>query len=202
MYLDDRIRAAATVASIGLILLAVGVGFVWQGPASVLWAQSKGLVDFIAAVFHSGMNPVAGLFMASCFIPGTAMAILGTAKLISFSTDRSRMTDRDVVPVEWIGRCFEEEFSRVLELRKLDVKNGASENQGYNPAPSASAEYLPLPAFMGVEQLPAEALSKAVAANGGTVNERRWQLVGVYDRTPQDLIADPPPEWRKMMAEN
>jgi len=55
---------------------------------------------------------------------------------------------------------------------------------------------------MGVEQLPAEAQRKAVAADGGIVSERQWELVGIYDRTPQDLIAEPPAEWRKMMAEN
>jgi len=55
---------------------------------------------------------------------------------------------------------------------------------------------------MGVEQLPAEAQRKAVAANGGIVSERQWELVGIYDRTPQDLIADPPAEWRRIMAKN
>jgi hypothetical protein len=130
IYLDDKIRAAATIASIGLLLLAVGVGFVWLGPASAVWAQSRGLVDFLAAIFHGGMNPAAILFTAFCFILGTAMAILGTVILIFSGITRTRMTDRDVVPVEWIGRCFKGEFNRVLDMRKLDVRKGARENQG------------------------------------------------------------------------
>jgi hypothetical protein len=200
MYLDDKISTGKKAALIGLILLVLGVGFV--GRVSAAWAHSKGLVAFLAALFHGAMGLEGTLFSAFCLILGAAMVIFGTKQLISFSMSRSRMTDRDVVPVEWIERCFEEEFNRILEMRKLDVKKGATENQGDPPAPSVSAENFPLPAFKRLDQFSSEAIDKAVEANGGTVSQRRWQIVGIYDRTPQDLIADPPAEWRRIMAKN
>jgi hypothetical protein len=205
IYLDVRIRAATKAALWGLLIFATGAGAICLGPAPAAWAQSRGLVDFLAALFFhsdSGRDAVAAIVsMAFCFL-GVALAIFGTAKLISFSMSRSRMTDRDVVPVEWIERCFVGEFNRILEMRKLDVSKEAKENQGDTPALSVSAEHFPLPGFMEFYQLPAEERKKAYEANGGTPSERQWQLIGVYDKTPQDLIADPSAEWRKIMAEN
>jgi hypothetical protein len=210
MYLDDKIRDAKKgalwallllAALLGLLLLASAVVALCWGPASAAaWARSS-LVDFLAAIFHGGGNPWTIAFMAFCFL-AAAVALFNTEQLISFSMSRNRMTDRDVVPLEWRERCFEEEFNRILELRKLDVRKAAGENQGDPPAPSVSAEKFPLPAFMRLDQFTEEAIDKAVAANGGTVSQRRWQLIGIYDRTPQDLIADPPAEWRKIMAGN
>lgn len=200
MYLDDKIRDAKKTALWALLLSVPGAVFVWVGLTSAISGQFRGLVDFLAAVSNGG-NPRAVFFLACCSL-AAAVAIYNTEQLISFSMSRSRMTDRDIVPVEWRQRCFEEEFNRILETRKLEARKGAGENQGDTPAPSVSAENFPLPAFMRVDQMPEEAIDKAVAANGGTVSERRWQLIGVYDRTPQDLIADPPSEWRKIMAEN
>ena len=201
MYLDDKIRAAKKTALWALLLSAPGAVIVCVGLASAISAQPRGLVDFLAAVFHGDMNPRTIFCMVCCFL-AAAVAIFNTEQLISFSMSRSRMTDRDAVPVEWIERCFEEEFERILEMRKLDVKKAASENQGDSPAPSVPAENFPLPAFKRLDQFAEEAIDKAVAANGGKVSERRWQLIGVYNKTPQDLIADPPSEWRKIMAEN
>ncbi len=201
-YLDDRIRAGKQGILLGLVLFALGAAGVALSSLPALWAQSRGLVDFLAAVFHSHMQARIIFSPAICLILGTAMAIFATARLISWSMSRSRMTDHDAVPAEWIGRCFQEEFESILEMRKLDASKGAKENQGYTPAPSVSPECFPLPAFMAVKQLPVEAQLKAIKANGGTVSQRQWQLVGIYNRTPQDLIADPPPEWRKIMAEN
>jgi hypothetical protein len=201
MYLDDQIRDAKKTAFWALLLSTPGVVIVGVGLASAIRAQPRGFVAFLAAVFHGDMDPRTILCLLTCSLTA-AVAIFSTEQLISFSRSRSRMTDHDVVPAEWIQRCFEEEFDRVLEMRKLDVKKAASENQGDSPAPSVPAENFPLPAFKRLDQFAEEAIDKAVAANGGTVSERRWRLVGVYDRTPQDLIADPPPEWRKIMAEN
>jgi hypothetical protein len=201
MYLDDKIRDAKKTALWALLLSAPGAVIVCVGLASAISAQPRGLVAFLAAVFHGDMNPRAIFCLACCSLTA-AVAIFSTEQLISFSKIRSRVTDRDYVPVEWIERCFEEEFNRILEMRKLDVKKGATENQGDPPAPSVSAENFPLPAFKRLDQFSSEAIDKAVEANGGTVSQRRWQIVGIYDRTPQDLIADPPAEWRRIMAKN
>jgi hypothetical protein len=202
MYLDDRISAAKKGILLGLALFALGVPAVVLSSLPALWAQSRGLVDFLAAVFHSHLHARIVFPSAICLLLGAAFAIFATARLISWSMSRSHMTDRDVVPVKWIGRCFQEEFESILEMRKMDARKGAGENQGNPSAPSVSADRFPLPAFMGVRQLPPEAQRKAVAADGGKVSEQRWQIVGIYDRPPQDLIADPPAEWRKIMAEN
>jgi hypothetical protein len=201
MYLDKKIRDAKKTAFWASLLSAPGAAIVGLGVLSAIAAHPRGLVDFLAAVFHGDLDPRT-IFCLACCSFTAAVAIFSIQQLISFSRSRSRMTDRDVVPVEWINRCFEEEFNRVLEMRRLEARKGAEENQGDPPAPSVSAEDFPLPAFKRLDQMPDEAIDKAVEANGGTVSERRWQLVGVYDRTAQDLIADPPPEWRKIMAEN
>jgi hypothetical protein len=194
-YLDGRIRSAATTALLGLAsLLVATAGFVWLGPTS----SGRGPVDFLQEAFWTGQDMLRSLCLAFFFILGAGMVIVGTAMAVSRWVSRARMTDLDVVPDEWIKRCFEGDFKRKLEMRRLDMRKGAKKNGSDATAPSLSAKDFPLPAFKKIEQLSAEDRKQAVA-HGGAASDRQWRVIRVYDKTREEFLADPSAEWRKLM---
>jgi len=197
-YLNDRIRSASIKVLWGIILFIIGMaGFAWFDSSSGAKAQSGDFVDFLEMSFHGGMAMLSDLSITFILILGAGMAVYGTVKAITCWMSRARMTEHDVVPEEWINKCFEGDFKRKLKMREQDVLKHTKKNGNVAPAPSLPAKDYPLPAFKKVEQL-SEEERKIAVAHGGVASDRKWRVIRVYDTTREGFFADPPAEWREL----
>jgi hypothetical protein len=102
------------------------------------------------------------------------------------------MTESDVVPDEWVERCFEGEADRILAL----LRNTRKKRRGVGDRSPVPVGAFPLPDFKELTQLSEQERGSTPPAKGGKVS-KIWVRLKTVSKSREDLIVKLPEEWKQ-----